>query len=683
MCESASANRAGTPRWRNDDGPFGEKCSRGRPSGKDGRLSFPGKVLASNDKQQTKKGKEQAMSTKYELKEIYTFKFSRIAFWNDVRYIVLKDPETDSETMPGYEAMKWVFRVPTLPFQCEWDNGCEWPEFKCRVVGYMEDCGEETTFPVLCQNMTYVNAKLYGEADADVPLHFEVVPAKNVAGKLKLRNPATNVHYPLLVDNFDDDAVSVGQFVAVYPSKKDDGSIYFISSAKHERNREYLKRKRLVPELFPVDGECECVVVPSGDSKFINVKHADADWIFNVSPPRSGVLPTVGETVRLVCTGHSSSYWPRFSWADDYARGTIPVDTLPLLDLPSGGESKYVEYKSSLVYPAEEVEPDVDKQLGQVIVRAVASFMNSDGGCVYVGVRDNGEICGIESECAFLTANSEDANRYKQNIDGIQLKVLNTIRQKLGDAAGALVEVRFKQGANTKHLVCEIVVRANETEIPIYADGKYLYVRYSGQTQRLEGESAAKYIIDRLRRLDAKRSGQKGIDSADAIEAMVQKLSKSLVAVQPGGKEKKPATILGRQVVVADDTSVPLEKLHVTALTRIGGLIFDGKFVGEAKTWGDLYVQLLRQLAKVDPEKFEDLPDAIEFRGRGNRPAFARKGTHTRLRDASEYLGPNKNIKVDRRDGTRTGFYEPTGYPIRLIKHFGLGTERFRIWTGK
>lgn len=58
MCESASANRAGTPRWRNDDGPFGENCSRGRPSGKDGRLSFPGKVLANNDRQQTKKGKK-------------------------------------------------------------------------------------------------------------------------------------------------------------------------------------------------------------------------------------------------------------------------------------------------------------------------------------------------------------------------------------------------------------------------------------------------------------------------------------------------------------------------------------------------------------------------------------------------------------------------------------------------
>ena len=623
------------------------------------------------------------MSTKYELKEIYTFKFSRIAFWNDVRYIVLKDPETGSETMPGYEAMKWVFRVPALPFQCEWDNGCEWPEFKCRVVGYMEDCGEETTFPVLCQNMTYVNAKLYGEADADVPLHFEVVPAKCAVGKFKLRNPATNSHCPLLVDNFNEDVISAGQFVDVYPCKKDDGSIYFISSAKHEKNSDYQKRKKVVPELFPVDGECECVVVSADDSKFVKVKHADADWIFNAPLPPSGAHLVVGEKVKLVCTGYSSSYWPRFSWTGDYARGTIPVDTLPLLDLPSGGESKYVEYKSSLVYPVGVSEPDVDKQLGQVIVRAVVSFMNSEGGCVYVGVCDDGEICGIESEAALLAANSEDANRYKQNTDGIQLKILNTIRLKLGDAAGALVDVRFKQGANTKHLVCEIVVRANESDVPVYAEGKYLYVRYSGQTQRLEGEPAAKYIIDRLRRLDAKRSGQKGIDSAETIEAMVQELSKSLVTVQSGGKGKKPATILGRQVVVADDTSVPLEKLHVTALANIGGLIFDGKFVGEAKTWGDLYEQLLRQLAKVDPEKFENLPDEIEFRGRGNRPAFARKGTHTRLRDASEYLGRNKNIKADRRDGTRTGFYEPTGYPIRLIKYFGLDPERFRIWTGK
>ena len=625
------------------------------------------------------------MSTKYEKGETYTFAFSRVAFWNGIRYIVLKDPETGCETISGYEDTRLVFRVHAKPFQCEWDNGCEWPEFRCRVTGFIKVGDTETAFPQLAQDRKFVDEKLYGDADADAPLKFEVAAIEDTGDgkeKLKLRDPATDAWHFLPMDDFGS-AISPGQFVDVYPCRNKKGQIAFISPAKHDTNKDYKKRQELMPQLIPVDATSEYVVVSVDDPKFIKVKRADVDWLINVPHPPSGTLPSVGETVKLKCIGYGSSYWPRFSWAGDYARGTIPVDTLPLLDLPSGGESKYVEYKSSLVYPAEEVEPDVDKQLGQVIVRAVASFMNSDGGCVYVGVRDDGEICGIESECAFLTANSEDANRYKQNIDGIQLKVLNTIRQKLGDAAGALVEVRFKQGANTKHLVCEIVVRANETEIPIYADGKYLYVRYSGQTQRLEGESAAKYIIDRLRRLDAKRNGQKGIDSADAIEAMVQKLSKSLVAVQPGGKGKKPATIFGRQVVVADDTSVPLEKLHVTALTRIGGLIFDGKFVGEAKTWGDLYVQLLRQLAKVDPEKFEDLPDAIEFRGRGNRPAFARKGTHTRLRDASEYLGPNKSIKVDRRDGTRTGFYEPTGYPIRLIKHFGLGTERFRIWTGK
>ena len=31
MCECASANRVGTPRWRDDDGPFGEKSSAGPP----------------------------------------------------------------------------------------------------------------------------------------------------------------------------------------------------------------------------------------------------------------------------------------------------------------------------------------------------------------------------------------------------------------------------------------------------------------------------------------------------------------------------------------------------------------------------------------------------------------------------------------------------------------------------
>ena len=474
MCESASANRAGTPRWRNDDGPFGEKCSRWCPSGKDGRLSSTGKVLTSNDRQQTKKRKKRQMSNKFEKGNVYDFAFSRVAFWNGVRYIVLKDSETGSETIPGYEDTRWTFRVHAKPFQCEWDNGCEWPEFRCRVTGFIKVGDTETAFPQLAQDRAFVNERLYSEANADEPLRFEVVKLEEsgeAPAKVTLRDPATDLWYFFSSNEFQEEEITTGQSVNVFPSRNKKGEVCFTSATMHEKNMD-------------------------------NPSH-------HKSTPRESL-----------------------------AKSSIPVDNLLVLNLPSSGESKYAEYKSSLVYPAGEKEPDVDKQLGQVIVRAVASFMNSDGGCVYVGVRDNGEVCGIESEVAFLNDNSEDTTQYKQSMDGIQLKILNVIRQKLGDAAGSLVDVRFKQGLTTKHLVCEIVVRANETDIPVYADGKHLYVRYSGQTQRLEGEAAAKFIIDRLRRLDMKRSGQKGIDSAVAIEAMMQLVSKSLVTVQTNGVGK-------------------------------------------------------------------------------------------------------------------------------------------------
>jgi len=639
--------------------------------------------------QNSQKGKT-TMPTKFEKGGIYTFAFSRIAFWNGARYIVLKDPETGSETMPGYEEMKWVFRVPVMPFQCEWDNGCEWPEYQCYVQGFLQDCGKDTSFPQLVQSHPFVKEKLYGNADPDVPLAFEVVAISRASAgagvekmELRLRDPATGALYNFWADDFGNEPILPGQTVNMYPARNKDGEIRFISAAKHDKNKDFLKRQKLIPQLFPLNSVHEFTVISVDAQNFIEIKHPDVDYSINVQRPPSGTLPSVNETVKLACVGYSKSWWPRFAWTGTYACGSIPVDTLPVVDLPSSGESKYVEYKSSLVYPAGEMVPDVDKQLGQVIVRAVASFMNSEGGCVYIGVRDNGEICGIENEGALLCANSEDTTKYKQNIDGIQLKILNTIRQKLGDAAGSLVDVRFKQGCNSKHLVCEIIVCANETEIPIYADGTNLYVRYSGQSQRLEGEQAARYIVDRLRRLDQKRREQNAIDPAAAVAAAAQMVSKSLVAIPVGGTGKKPATILGRQVVVADDTSVPLERLHVKALDRIGGLVFNGIFVGEAKNWGDLYVQLLRQLSKIDSEKFERLPDEVQFRGRGGRPAFARKGSRIHLRDASDYLGDKGDIKADRRDGTRTGFYEPNGYPIRLIKHFGLMPEQFRIWTGK
>ena len=76
---------------------------------------------------------------------------------------------------------------------------------------------------------------------------------------------------------------------------------------------------------------------------------------------------------------------------------TTPVS---LEDLIAEGESDSVELKSSLRWDYK--EQCVNKKLEEVIVKSVAAFANGQGGTLLIGVADNGEILGLESDYAGL-----------------------------------------------------------------------------------------------------------------------------------------------------------------------------------------------------------------------------------------------------------------------------------------
>ena len=58
-----------------------------------------------------------------------------------------------------------------------------------------------------------------------------------------------------------------------------------------------------------------------------------------------------------------------------------------LQDLISGGENLTVEFKKST------------KEITKDVYETVCSFSNREGGHIFLGVKDNGEILGIEPNC--------------------------------------------------------------------------------------------------------------------------------------------------------------------------------------------------------------------------------------------------------------------------------------------
>lgn len=66
------------------------------------------------------------------------------------------------------------------------------------------------------------------------------------------------------------------------------------------------------------------------------------------------------------------------------------------LDIIRIGESQFVEFKASLRWNIHTNAPD--SRIEHSVLKTVVAFMNSDGGTLYVGVTDDGEIAGIEED---------------------------------------------------------------------------------------------------------------------------------------------------------------------------------------------------------------------------------------------------------------------------------------------
>ena len=130
----------------------------------------------------------------------------------------------------------------------------------------------------------------------------------------------------------------------------------------------------------------------------------------------------------------------------------IPQDSL-IESLIKAGESDQVEFKEGACF-----NPKPDKKgltMMDKIARAVAAFMNSEGGRVLIGIDDDGNIVGVQRE--YKTANPQKCNK-----DGYYLYLQDTLKSKIDHGLIHLcfrVRIHEIQGKD----ICEInVSQAND-----------------------------------------------------------------------------------------------------------------------------------------------------------------------------------------------------------------------------
>lgn len=166
-----------------------------------------------------------------------------------------------------------------------------------------------------------------------------------------------------------------------------------------------------------------------------------------------------------------------------------PPDRAPE-QLLAGGEAGDVEFKSTARRNLHTGERDPKIEL--VIAKTVAAFANSDGGNLLVGVSDDGEVLGLDSDLALMK--QPDVDRY-------ELWLRDFLTQTLGAAATAAVAVTFPRVGERQ--IC--LVRVPESPRPVFVtpgkgEGPQLWVRIGNSTRQLPLDEAMRYASDRFRR---------------------------------------------------------------------------------------------------------------------------------------------------------------------------------------
>jgi hypothetical protein len=151
-----------------------------------------------------------------------------------------------------------------------------------------------------------------------------------------------------------------------------------------------------------------------------------------------------------------------------------------LMMLINAGETDKVEFKVGAFRNPKTGAKDDGMMLN--VLQEIAAFMNTNGGTLLIGVKDNGTIQGIEPEYAI-------ANPKKQNWDGYLLNLVDRFR-RLGIPNAAQYCIVDKHNLGGRD-ICQITVQpASE---PVHIEDKF-FVREGNRKRELSVKEGVDYI---------------------------------------------------------------------------------------------------------------------------------------------------------------------------------------------
>lgn len=150
-----------------------------------------------------------------------------------------------------------------------------------------------------------------------------------------------------------------------------------------------------------------------------------------------------------------------------------------------GGESTSTEFKSTLRVNLHTENPDPKMEYS--CLKTIAGFMNTNGGTLLIGVADDKEILGLETDFNSFVKKSDLMDEFQKHLD-------NLIENYLGNSAYSLLEVSFPEIEGKT--ICSIEVKFKKNG-PIYlkskANGDEFFIRRSASTKALKSSEIVGY----------------------------------------------------------------------------------------------------------------------------------------------------------------------------------------------
>jgi predicted HTH transcriptional regulator len=146
----------------------------------------------------------------------------------------------------------------------------------------------------------------------------------------------------------------------------------------------------------------------------------------------------------------------------------------------SAAESDQVEFKSTLRINLHTRQKDA--RMETAVLKTIAGFLNTRGGRLIVGVRDDGTPLGLGIE----------ADQF-QSEDKMGLQLVNLVNGRMGPQTMAFLQVRFHEYEDRRVMVIE----CRKSPKPVFLkDGEteYFYIRTGPSTTQLTAGQTQEYI---------------------------------------------------------------------------------------------------------------------------------------------------------------------------------------------